>query len=131
MSTIAMGPRELRRGRALFWVEVSDRTGPSAIASVASCDNCYGARLINLESTSPARQRRVGHEIGVRRERIGIRRLPVTLIGAVASHVPALRLVLEQRHHDLIQNLLMYGRVFDRNQCFNTSIEISRHPIGG
>ena len=41
-----------------------------------------------------------------------------------------MRVVVEVLLHDLVEDLLVHGCVFDRNQGFDATIEVSRHPIG-
>ena len=44
-------------------------------------------------------------------------------------YLPALRPVVELRDHDLVQDLLMGGRIFDRPSA-STPIQVARHPVG-
>jgi len=54
----------------------------------------------------------------------------IAFITCIRLHIPALRLVLEQRDHDLVEDLLMDGRILDRNQRLDPAIEVARHPVG-
>src|SRR5258708_40156660 len=65
---------------------------------------------------APAGKAGVGHEILVRRERARVVPGRITAIAAVAVQGPALRFVLEVREHDLLENLLVDGRVLDGRQ---------------
>src|SRR5690242_16669024 len=67
--------------------------------------------LLHLEGAAPARQRRIGHEIHVRGEGIAVLGMRIADIASVRLHIPALRLVFQLRHHDLIQHLLMDGGI--------------------
>ena len=52
------------------------------------------------------------------------------LRGAVGQELPALLVVLEIRHHDLVEHLLMHGRIEDRAQHLDAAVEIARHHVG-
>src|SRR6185503_9225957 len=44
---------------------------------------------------------------------------------------PALLGILQVRDHDLFENLLMYRRILQRTEDFNTAVEVPRHHVGG
>ena len=60
----------------------------------------------------------IGHEIGMRGKSIGVLGMGIALVTPIPLHIPALCPVLEQRHHDLVQHLLMDRGIFDGNQRF-------------
>jgi len=48
----------------------------------------------------------------------------------IGQELPALLIVLEIRHHDLAEDLLVHGGIEDRAQHFNAPVEIARHHVG-
>ena len=50
---------------------------------------------------------------------------------AVRQQLPALLVVLEICDHDLVEHLLMHGRIEDRAQRLDAAVEIARHHVGG
>src|SRR5262249_9587122 len=50
---------------------------------------------------------------------------------AVGQQFPTLFIVLEVRHHDLIEHLLVHGRIEDWAQYLHTAVEIARHHVSG
>src|SRR5204863_2601830 len=72
-------------------------------------------RLLHLQGAATARKRRIGHEIGMRGESICVLGMRIADKAPVRLHIPALRLVFQLRHHDLIQHLLMDGGIFNGN----------------
>ena len=65
----------------------------------------------------------------MRRKRVGTIAGRIAGIGAVGAQIPALRLILEIGDHDLVQHLLMHGRIVDRNQGLDAAVEVARHPV--
>src|SRR4029077_18138487 len=51
--------------------------------------------------------------------------------GAVGEELPALLVVLEVGDHDLVEHVLVHGRVDDRAENFDAPIQIARHHVGG
>ena len=51
-------------------------------------------------------------------------------IAAVRRQVPTLGLVFQARDHDLLENLLVNGRVLDWYQSFHPTVQVTRHPVG-
>src|SRR5258708_38231649 len=51
--------------------------------------------------------------------------------GAVGQEIPALLIVLEIRRHDLVDHLLVHGRIENRAQNFDAAVEVARHQVGG
>src|SRR5215207_9478263 len=49
---------------------------------------------------------------------------------AVGQELPALLIVLEIGHHDLVEHLLMDGRDLDGHQRFDAAMKIAGHPVG-
>src|SRR5690348_15822975 len=79
-----------------------------------------GRRL--FERFATARQARICHEILVGVERLFARRGLDTHRGAVGQEVPALLVVLEIRHHDLVEHLLVHGHVRDRTEDLDAAV---------
>src|SRR6185437_1334690 len=72
------------------------------------------ARRRFFERLPTAGQTRIGHEILVSIERLLARSRLYARGTAVRQELPALLIVLEVRHHDLVQHLFMHGRIGDR-----------------
>src|ERR1044072_975790 len=89
------------------------------LTALAAARKAAGRRL--FERFAPARQARSGHEILMGVDRLFARRGLDTHRGAVGQEVPALFVVLEIRHHDLVDDLLVHGRVEDRRSEEHTS----------
>ena len=85
---------------------------------------------VHFERAAAPRQGGIGHEIGVRGKSIGILGMGIAVVASVRVHIPALRPVLQQRHHDLVKDLLMDRGVFDGNQDFHPAVQVARHPVG-
>src|SRR3546814_17666930 len=49
---------------------------------------------------------------------------------AVWLQYPALLVIDQIGHEYLIENLVVDGRILDRNHIFDAAIEIARHPVG-
>src|ERR1043165_9477234 len=77
------------------------------LTPLAAARKAAGRRL--FERFATARQARICHEIFVGVERLVARRGLDTHRGAVGQEVPALLAVLEIRHHDLVEHLLVHG----------------------
>src|ERR1700687_5283312 len=99
------------------------------LPALALADETAGRRF--LERFATARQARVGYEIFLGVGRLFARRGLYARRGAVGQEPPALLVVLEVGDHDLIENLLMHGRIEDRAQHLDPAVEIARHQIGG
>src|SRR5918994_6963110 len=82
-----------------------------------------GARARSLERLATSGQARVGHEVLVRVERLLVPAGPDPLARAGGLYRPALLVVEEVREHDLIEDLLMHGRVDDRQQGLDAPVE--------
>src|SRR3972149_2562109 len=89
------------------------------------------ARRRLFERFATARQARIGHEILVGVERLFARRGLYARGTAIRQELPALLVVLEIRHHDLAEHLLMHGGVENRQQHLDPAVEIARHHVGG
>src|ERR1700678_3921752 len=128
MATGPLRPRALRAGPG---PRVSRAAAESMVAIlIAPRGNNHRSRLIDLESAAATGQRRIRHEVSMRTKRVLCHCLRVADISAVGMHVPALGLVLKQRNHDLVENLLMNRGVLDRNQGLDAAVEGARHPVG-
>src|SRR6201986_5042673 len=108
MSGMGKGPFALWRGRATVPSVASAGIEGAFAISVVPRDDGHRARLTDLERLSASGERGIRHEVSMRRKRIWRRGRSVALITAIGRHVPALRLILQQRHHDLILNLLVH-----------------------
>src|SRR5438093_890877 len=91
-------------------------------------DDSMPVRVGSVERTAAAREARIGHEVDMRAQGLGTREEP--LPRAVGAQNPALSIVVEVRLQDLVEDLLVHGRVFDRNECLDAAVEVTRHPIG-
>src|SRR5262245_26128729 len=87
------------------------------------------AREAVLERLPAARKARIGHEVLVRIERLLALRRANALGGTVAEDAPALLVVLEVRHHDLIQDLLVHRGIRDRHHHLDAAVEIAGHHV--
>src|SRR5579862_2625010 len=85
------------------------------------------ARNRVLWRLSASRQAWVGHEIGGGVEGLLARRWPDPGRGPVRENLPALFVVLQIGHHDLIEHLLVHGRIEDRANHFDAAVEVARH----
>src|SRR6202042_3792562 len=74
-----------------------------------------------LDLLASAGQRGVGHEVVVGRKRSLSVPSGRTMIGALGVEEPALSLVIEIGDHDLLQHLLMDGRVLHRHHNLDTA----------
>src|SRR6185312_860431 len=116
------------------------RPGFAALAIAAACRSVavngsalhqiqLGSLGALLQRGATARQTGVGHEIMMRAEWWVLAWFD-TMIRARGVRDPALHIVLEVRDHNLIEDLLMHGRVLDRQQGLETPIHVARHPVG-
>src|SRR6202158_4232052 len=69
----------------------------------------------------------IGHEIFVGIERLLAGCGLYARRGAVRQELPALLVVLEIGHHDLVEHLLVHGRIEHRAQHLDAAIEVARH----
>src|SRR6266550_3961371 len=88
-----------------------------------------GRRL--FERFATARETRIGHEVFMGVEWLIARRGLDTHRGAVGQELPALLIILEICRHDLVDHLLVHGRIENRAQHFDAAVEIARHHVGG
>src|ERR1035441_6171524 len=89
------------------------------------------ARRRFLERFATARQARIGHEILVGVERFLARRGLYARGTAVRQELPTLLVVLEVWSNRLAENLLVHGRIENRAQHLDPTVEIARHHVGG
>src|SRR5262245_38443904 len=139
MSITATGGPESMRPRARRVALAASRRAFAAPAALASPtvlhalaparEKTAGRRL--LERFSTARQARIGHEVLVGVERLLARRARYAHGGAIGQDLPALLVVLEIGDHDLIEHLLMDGRIEDRAHDLDPPVEVARHQVGG
>src|SRR4030095_9766429 len=88
------------------------------------------ARRRFLERLATSRQARVGHEILMGVEGFLARGRFYAIRSAVGQKIPALFVILEISHHDLIEHLLVHGRIEDRAQDLDPAVKISGHNDG-
>src|SRR5665648_390576 len=101
-------------------------------SALAGLDQAREARRhVPGERRAAAGQAWIGHEIVLGAERLVVRRRRHTLGAAVGHHPPALQIVLEIRHHDLIEDLLVHCRVIDRHHGLYPAVKVARHHVGG
>src|SRR5437764_10435410 len=101
MSMTAMGRPRCSRPCAKF--------SARDLSALAAARKATGRGL--FERFATARQARIGHEVFVGVERLFARRGLDTHRGAVRQEVPDLLVVLEIRHHDLVEQLFTRGGV--------------------
>ncbi len=82
-----------------------------------------------LDLVSAARQRRIGHEVLVSRERALAVPAGRPVVGALGVQQPTLRLVIQVGHHDLLEHLLVHRRILDGCHDLDPPVEISGHPV--
>src|SRR5262249_28182508 len=84
-----------------------------------------------FERFATSRQARISHEILVGVERFLALGRFYAIRGAVGQKFPALSIILEVRDHDLVEYLLVHGRVENRAEHLDAPVEVARHHIGG
>src|SRR5215210_4903607 len=89
------------------------------------------ARRGLLERLPASGEARICHEIFVQIERLLAGCRLYADRGAVRQKLPALLVILEVCRHDLIQHLLVHGRIRDRAENLDAPVEIARHHVGG
>src|SRR6516165_325980 len=77
---------------------------------------------------APSGKARIRHEIRMGRKTFFIGRLALIIPGW--RQAPTLQTVAQVRDNDFVQHLAVHRRVFNRHQCFDAAIKITRHPIG-
>src|SRR5215467_3045311 len=87
------------------------------------------ARWRFLERFPTAGQARIRHKILVGVEWLFARGGLYARGTAIRQELPALLVVLEIRHHNLTENLLMNGRIQNRAQDLDPPIKIPRHHV--
>src|SRR2546423_12014566 len=103
-------------------------TCPGRLDALAPADEAAGGRLFKRFSTTG--QAWVRHEILVGIEGLLARCRLYARRGAVRQDLPALLVVLEIGHHDLVEDLLVDGGIENRAQHFDAAVEVPRHEIG-
>src|SRR5205814_6707930 len=98
------------------------------LAALATAREAAGRGF--FERFATAREARIGHEVFMGVEWLFARRGLDTHRGAVGQEVPALLVVLEIRHHDLVEHLLVHRGVENRAEYLNPAIEVARHHVG-
>src|SRR5262249_34281508 len=102
---------------------------PTRLGALAPASEAAGGRVFKRFSTTG--QAWVRHEIFVGVERLFAGRRLYARRGAIGQELPALLIVLEIGHHDLVEHLGVHGRVEDGAEHFHATIEVARHEIGG
>ena len=87
------------------------------------------ARRRLFERFPTTRKARICHKILVGVEELFARGRLYARGTAVGQELPALLIVLEIRHHDLTEDLLMHGSIEDRAQHFDAPVEVARHHV--
>src|SRR5260221_7748186 len=99
------------------------------LASIKPTDEAARRRIFERFATT--RKARIGHEIFVGIEGLLPFRGFYAIRGAVGQEFPALLIILEIGHHNLLEHLLVHGRVEDRAKHLDPAVEIARHHVGG
>src|SRR6202162_5662885 len=102
---------------------------PVRLGALAPANEAAGGGVFKRFST--AGQAWIGHEIFMGIERLLAGCGLYARRGAVRQELPALLVVLEIRHHDLVEHLLVHGRIEHRAQHLDAAIEVARHEVGG
>src|SRR5882757_9020107 len=84
-----------------------------------------------FERFATTRQARICHEVLVRVEGLLALGRSYPIRRAVWQQFPALLVVLEIRYHDLVEHLLVHGRIENRAQHLDAAVEVARHHVGG
>src|ERR1044072_5337394 len=108
MSMTAIGAPWCKRP----WAKLNGRD----LSALAAARKAAGRGL--FERFATARKTRIGHEVLGGGERLFARRGLDTHRGAVRQEVPALLVILQICHHDLVQYLLVYRCVENRTKHF-------------
>src|SRR3954451_22649488 len=109
MSMTAIGAPWCRRP----WAKLKGRD----LSALAAARKATGRGL--FERFATARKTRIGHEVFVGVERLFARRKLDTHRRAVGQEVPALLVILEIGHHDLVEHLLVHRRIENRAKHFD------------
>src|SRR5215471_4180958 len=120
MSMTATGGPRSSRPRA---------ASPTRLGALAPASEAAGGRVFKRFSTTG--QAWVRHEIFVGVERLLAGRGLYARRGAVRQEPPALLVVLEIGHHDLVEHLGVHGRVEHGAEHLDATIEVARHEVGG
>src|SRR5712672_1408007 len=99
------------------------------LASLKPTDEAARRRIFERFATT--RKTRIGHKIFVGIEGLLPLRGFYAIRGAIGQKFPALFIVLEMRHHDLLKHLLVHGRIENRAKYLHAAVEIARHHVGG
>src|SRR4051812_14198552 len=84
------------------------------------------ARRGVIERFATTRQAGIGHKVLMGVERFLALRRFYAIRGTVRQKFPALFVVLEIRHHDLVEHLLVHGWIEDRAQYLDPAVKIAR-----
>src|SRR5258708_3202968 len=98
------------------------------LASIKPTDEAARRRIFERFATT--RKARIGHEIFVGIEGLLPLRAFYAIRGAVGQEFPALLVILEIGHHDLLEHLLVHGRIENRAKHLHAAVEIARHHVG-
>src|SRR5947209_6885681 len=120
MSMTATGGPRSSRPRAPY---------PARLGALAPANEAARGRVFKRFST--AGQAWIGHEIFMGIERLLTGCGLYARRGAVRQELPALLIVLEIGHHDLVEHLLVHGRIEHRAQHLDATVEVARHEVGG
>src|SRR5664279_273788 len=98
------------------------------LTGVKTLEEGFWARL--LEGFSTAGQTGVGHEVAVRIKRLFVFGRLYAPARTIRQDPVALLIVEQIGDHDLTENLLMHGRIENRQHCLDSAVEIARHEVG-
>src|SRR5215831_6337016 len=120
MSMTATGGPRSSRPRA---------ASPTRLGALAPASEAAGGRVFKGFSTTG--QAWVRHEIFVGIERLLAGCGLYARRGAVRQELPALLIVLEIGHHDLVEHLLVHGRIEHGAEHLDATVEGAGHEVGG
>src|SRR3954470_20674403 len=107
------------------------RPGASLALRSGTLSTFQGSGARRLQRFSAPGEGRIGDEILVRVERLLAGPGLDPLARARAQYPPALLVVEEIRHHDLVEHLLVHGGVEDRQERLDAAVEVALHEVGG
>src|SRR5688500_10738077 len=82
-----------------------------------------------LQRFAAAGEAWVGHEIAMCVEKLLTLARANTARRAVGKKLPALLVVLEVRHHDLVEHLRVHGGIGERHHRLDAAVEVARHHV--
>src|SRR5262249_5551957 len=119
MSTTATGLR------SLLW----SMTSRLVRASVRLDQARKARRHVLGKRGAAAGQAWIGHEIVLSAERLLVLAGMEAFRASIGPHPAALQIVLEVRHHDLVENLLVHRWVENWHHGLDATVEVARHHV--